>query len=123
MPAFRQMANGSFSVEVDGCYHCGPNHDSPKAFDYEVEVHYHGLQSLDARGFLMDNLAFRMYFEGLQKLTDSCELMAQKAAEFFWKQLNGRCKEIRVKVWGIKGQAMVEYILDCDPDDYAKEAA
>ena len=120
MPNFRQVANGSFSADVEGCFHCGPNHDSPKAFDYEVEVHYPS-EALDERGFLMDNLAFSEYFTQLQKVEHSCELLAKTAAEFFWNIAKGRCKEIRVAVWGIRGAARVEFILDCDPAEY-KEA-
>lgn len=122
MPTFRQEASGTFSAEVGGCYHCGPNHDSPKEFDYEVEIHYHG-KALDAKGFLNDNLAFQEYFESLNMVTDSCEMMARNAACFFWKQLLGRCNQVTVRIWGIKGKAMVEFVLDCDPDELEKEAA
>lgn len=120
MPTFRQEASGSFSVEVGGCYHCGPNHDSPKTFDYRVYVEY-GNNALDDKGFLNDNLAFDAYFSSLQRVTDSCELMAQKAACFFWLQLVGRCKLIEVTVWGLKQKA-VTFVLDCHPDELRKAA-
>lgn len=115
MPTFKQEASGTFSAEVGGCYHCGPNHDSPKTFDYRVYVEYGG-KALDAFGFLNDNLAFDAYFESLNRVTDSCELIAQKAACFFWRQLLGRCKLIEVTIWGLK-QKGVTFVLDCDPEE------
>jgi len=114
MPTFRQEASGTFSAAVGGCYHCGPNHESPKNFDYRVYVEY-GDKALDSKGFLSDNLAFDEYFGSLPLVTDSCELMAQKAACFFWRQLMGRCKLVEVTIWGLKQKA-VTFVLDCDPE-------
>lgn len=111
---FRQKGRGTAELDVAGFYHCGPDHTSPKKFDYEVEVHYRR-RGLDDRGFLMDNLSFQVYFQSLERLTDSCELMSMRAAEYFWLEARGRCVWVRVAVWGIKDRAVIEYELDCHP--------
>lgn len=115
---FKQLASGQFTVEVEGLYHCGPNHESPKTFAYEAEVHY-PIESLDERGFLLDNLTFSSWFDALGSITESCEMLARRACCELWGVAEGRCGYMRVAIWGIKGEknAMVEFTLDCDPKD------
>lgn len=113
---FRQFGQGSFTAGIEGCYHCGPDHTSPKKFDYKVEIVYDG-EPLDARGFLMDNLSFKEYFDGIGVITESCELLARRAAIALWRKGGGKCKVLKVSIWGIPDVAMVEFVLDCDPDE------
>ena len=77
---FKQLADGKFSVHVEGPFHCGPDHTSPKTFEWNVEVCWPD-DALDPKGFLFDNEYFKQYFDGLQVLTDSCELFVLKAAK------------------------------------------
>jgi hypothetical protein len=112
---FQQVATGSFSVEVSGCCHCGPDDSSPKKFDFRVEIEFHG-SPLDVHGFLLDNLSFMSYFNSIGTLDYSCELLAMTAAKAFWRMAGRRCRIVRVSIWGIPGAAMVKYVLDCDPD-------
>lgn len=59
---FKQFATNPFTVEVEGPYHCGPDHTSPKTFTYQVEIEYPS-DALDDKGFLLDNTAFGDYFQ------------------------------------------------------------
>jgi hypothetical protein len=107
-PMYRQFGYGEFDVYVVGENHCGPNHESPKSFNYEVEVRY-PLDALDERGFLLDNLSFQEYFEALHQTSYSCELLATHAACTFWDMAEGRCEQVRVCIWGIREVAKVEF--------------
>lgn len=95
---FRQIAQGKFNVDVSGCYHCGPNHDSPKRFRYEVILEYPSSDVLDSRGFLLDNLTFHSHFDGIGILTDSCELLAKRSAEMFLQYALTICPDCTVTV-------------------------
>lgn len=75
---FTQSASGEFSIEVSGLYHCGPNHDSPKMFHYDVQLSWPD-DALDDKGFLLDNTAFQAYFDHLGHTDLSCERLVIKA--------------------------------------------
>ena len=81
---YTQHAKGSFSVQVSGPYHCGPNHDTPKKFDFEVLIEWPS-KSPDYRGFLLDNTVFQDYFDTLGEVKNSCEVLAKDCAEEFHK--------------------------------------
>lgn len=112
---FRQLANGRFEIEVEGENHCGPDHSSPKRFDYEVEIWW-APGALDDKGFLLDNQSFERYFMQLGRTSRSCELLAQQACEHFRRLTGGKAVSIRVAIWGIPGAAKVEY--QDAPEDY-----
>lgn len=103
-----QVAQGSFSIEVIGDRHCGPNHDSPKVFAYEVEVSYPD-EALDGNGFLLDNLHFENYFKGLGETELSCELLARMAAREIHAATEERAISTQVGIWAIPGKAKVVY--------------
>lgn len=105
---FKQTVSGKFSVDVEGRYHCGPDHTSPKVFDFEVYIEYLK-EALDEHGFLMDNLSFAEYFTDLYKTDKSCELLALQAFDDFKLRLQQRAKVLRVAIWGIPGKAKIEY--------------
>lgn len=79
---FAQEANGQFLVEVGGDFHCGPDHESPKLLTWDVEITWPDV-ALDGRGFLLDNMGFRAYFNAIHYTTESCELLVLKAAKHF----------------------------------------
>jgi hypothetical protein len=79
---FYQHVTGDFEVAIGGAYHCGPDDSSPKRLQFEVLVEYPD-DALDERGFLIDNLTFQHYFNSIGYTTDSCELIAKHAGEYF----------------------------------------
>lgn len=79
---FSQRAVGTFEPAVAGEFHCGPDHTSPKLFNWEVRLQWPDA-ALDPNGFLLDNMSFREYFNAIEVLTDSCELVTIKAAKHF----------------------------------------
>ncbi len=86
---FKQHATGSFSVEVGGDWHCGPDHTSPKLLTYDIVIEYHGAD-LDKHGFLIDNTEFKKYFDSIHYTESSCELMCKAAADHFCEIANHR---------------------------------
>lgn len=105
---FKQFAEGTFSVEVKGDFHCGPDHDSPKVFNWEVEICWSDA-ALDPRGFLLDNMAFRNYFRTLGVTEDSCELMVLKAAKHYWAEVRDRAQTVSVSI-NVPGLAKITNI-------------
>jgi hypothetical protein len=112
--SFQQHAKGSFAVDVQGQFHCGPNHDSPKRFDFEVTIHYPA-NALDSQGFLLDNTAFKGYFESLGRTELSCELLAKTACEYFDSLAGDRAQSIDVAIWGIPDHARISYRIEKPP--------
>src|SRR5579863_1463401 len=108
--AFNQFAQGKFTIDVTGPYHCGPDHTTPKTFDFEVALRYHE-DALDERGFLIDNTHFRQYFNALGTTDLSCERLVRKASQDFYGLVQDRCLEIRVAIWAIPNGARVEHVL------------
>lgn len=106
--AFKQEAHGSFSVHVLGENHCGPDHNSPKSFPFSVCIEY-PVEALDARGFLLDNLHFRSYFDGIGQTDLSCELLARKCADDLFRATGGRCIKVTVSIWGIPDHACISF--------------
>lgn len=94
---FKQFADGSFSIDVKGEFHCGVDNDSPKIFNWEVEICWSD-SALDERGFLLDNMAFRKYFNTLGVTTDSCELLVLKAAKHYWAEVRDRAQTVSVSI-------------------------
>lgn len=109
--SFIQFAEGQFTTPVSGPNHCGPDRSSPKTFAFEVQIEYRN-PTLTEQGFLIDNLAFDQYFDGIGTVTESCEELARKAAIDFLRMAIGLCPdcEVRVSIWGIPGKAMVQYL-------------
>lgn len=118
-PAFQQYVRGSFVIEVFGPYHCGPNHISPKHFEYEVTLHYPN-DALDKDGFLQDNLDFVQYvdvfFTGLSRTELSCELLARKCAMDLCGLSPSACKGVMAAIWPISNKVKVEYLHTKDED-------
>lgn len=112
VPMFQQYVQGEFEIEVTGLFHCGPNHESPKRFRYEVTLHYPG-DALDEAGFLQDNLMFRAvtgaYFKGLTETKLSCELLCRKNARDLCDLAPETCKGVKVAIWPIDNSVKVEY--------------
>lgn len=110
---FHQYTRGAFTIAVTGAYHCGPNHDSPKDFEYEVTTHY-GNDALDHDGFLQDNLLFiascKEYFNGLGETELSCELLARQTAIDLCSRSPDLCKGVKVAIWPISNMVKVEYL-------------
>lgn len=105
---YMQHARGSFALDVSGPWHCGPNHDTPKEFEYEVLVDWRRKKP-DHRGFLTDNTTFQEYFDGIRASEKSCESLARDAAEELWKICDKRPRCVVVRIWAIKNAAMIEY--------------
>lgn len=103
---FSQFAKGEFSVEVVGGTHCGPNHDSPKTFNYEVDVLWPN-RSLDERGFLADNLAFQEFFDSIGSTELSCELLTSWCAQEIFEICGYKPLKIAVKIWAITGSVYI----------------
>jgi hypothetical protein len=108
---YTQFAQGSFSTDVHGPFHCGPNHETPKRFDFEVTVTYPA-DALDESGFLLDNQAFKSYFESIGNTNLSCELLAKAACEHFAELAGDRFKVIETGIWGIPDHAKIAYRID-----------
>ncbi len=112
-PYFLQYAQGAFNIEVTGPYHCGPNHDSPKRFQYEVTLHYPD-SALDSTGFLQDNLGFleyvKTYFASLQSTHLSCELLCRASAKDLCELSPDTCEGVKVAIWPIENTVKVEYL-------------
>jgi len=98
---YKQIGKGYFSVPVTGCYHCGPDHSSPKKFGYSVTLDYED-DCLDERGFLLDNTSFAEYFTSMKILDMSCEQLARHSAHEFWEtvvqQLGHVCNALEVRI-------------------------
>lgn len=109
---FRQQATGHFTANVSGPTHCGPDATSPKTYPYEVEIYYTAEAQLDQNGFLLDNLTFDVYFNSIENVDVSCELLAKQAAEYLHSLANAICPScvVRVRIWGIPERVYVEYI-------------
>ena len=90
--SYRQHASGSFSAElVPGSAHCGLSFGSGTGhFKYTVDLEYSGDLALDAQGFLLDNLVFQTYFQGIAPIAVSCEVLARRCANDFKKMLGER---------------------------------
>ena len=108
---YTQRANGQFTVEVEGDYHCGPNHDTPKTFAFEVELTYCD-ECLDERGFLLDNLTFQRYFDSIQVTDLSCERLVRKCAEYFCKLAGERFFRCVVAIWAIPNAAKIVFEVE-----------
>lgn len=107
-PKFKQNAKGKFAVHVSGDTHCGPDHSSPKIFDYEVEIEYTHDKRLDNQGFLLDNLTFHDYFMGLGHVDISCEKLVQQCWIYFAERAP-LAHNVRVCVWAIENKACVTF--------------
>lgn len=104
--AFTQHATDCFTVEVTGPYHCGPDDTSPRQFKFEVTIEYPD-DALDEKGFLLDNLTFKQYFNSLGVTDLSCELLCRKATNDLHAMTNGRAYETQVAIWAIPNEAKV----------------
>lgn len=104
--AYTQRLYGSFSVRVTGLYHCGPNHDSPKTFHYDVKIIWPD-SALDGNGFLADNTMGMSYFQSLCETGLSCELLAKQAWHDLYTLTGKRCDEIYVLIRPFDGAEIV----------------
>jgi hypothetical protein len=71
---FNLTRSGQFTIETRGAYHCTT--ESRPALRYEVRA---SGDSLDSRGFLLDQLDIPKYFDSIRETSDSCELLAARA--------------------------------------------
>lgn len=105
-PAYTQHAEGSFHCTlVPGTNHCGID-DTDATFKYAVDIEYTSRDALDDKGFLLDNLTFRSYFNSLGAVRISCEEVAHAACEYFKGLLAPRMKfvaSIRVRIFPFEG--------------------
>ncbi len=103
---YHQYATGTFTATLTGPYHCGPNNDSdsPRTFRYEVDIRYDVAASLDARGFLLDNMEFNRYFMSITETDLSCERIAECAARYFKALVPAT---VSVQLWGVPDAARV----------------
>ncbi len=112
---FEQIAKGRFTVPVSGCFHCGPNHDSPKTFNYHVVLQYPSTVQ-DQKGFLLDNTTFHDWFRKIEILEVSCETLACQAACAFWDMAwenLGGCFLCRVAITGFEySDSMAEVVFE-----------
>lgn len=108
--SFEQYAHGTMNIEVLGEFHCGPNNDSPRDFDWEVLVVYPD-GTLDEHGFLLDNLVFEDFFNGIKRTSLSCELLIEDCCRELWKLTGGRALELRTTVWAIPGKVKVTKVM------------
>lgn len=89
-----QHASGKFSCDVvPGTPHCGKD-ENRGHFRYCVDVVYSSHEALDDRGFLLDNLDFKHYFDGVTRVSVSCEQLAMDACRYFTRKLEGRLKHV-----------------------------
>lgn len=106
-----QRADGEFSVNVSGPYHCGADHSSPKVMQYRVILHYPD-SGLDTKGFLLDNTAFREYFASLGTISISCELLARRVFSDLAEMARARrVAKIEAGISAVPG-VWIEYIPD-----------
>lgn len=98
---FEQEGYGSFTAEVGGDFHCGPDPSSPKTFNWIVKVEWPDDSVLDEKGFLLDNMSFKRYFEALHMVTDSCEILVLKAAKHFRAKAPGAKVSVSIDVPGL----------------------
>lgn len=112
--AYRQVMSDSFSVHVTGPYHCGPNHDTPKNFAYQIIIEYPSDVVLTPEGFLLDNLCAREFFSNIGTTDLSCEQLAQYSARYFADKClesNLSWTSITACIEALPGKARIEYIL------------
>ncbi len=104
---FVQHAKGDFWVHVNGDWHCGPDPSNPKRLKYDVRIEYPN-EALDCHGFLIDNLEFTRYFDSITETSDSCELLAKNAADYFCQLCKHRETKVNVDIT-IPGLAGIQY--------------
>lgn len=109
--SFEQFAQGTMTIEVEGDWHCGPDNTSPRKFDWEVLITYPD-GALDEKGFLLDNLSFEGFFNGLGKTSLSCEKLTEKCCEELWRMVEGRAEGMKVTVWAISGKVRVSKVRE-----------
>lgn len=108
--SFEQYATGVMSLEVLGNFHCGPDKQSPRDFTWEVQVSY-GDGSLDEYGFLLDNLIFEEFFNGIRRTELSCERLMEECCKKLWAMAGGRAEELRTTIWAIPGKVRVTRVM------------
>lgn len=107
--AFEQFAQDTLKIEVEGPYHCGPDHTSPKHFKYEVTIEYPD-SALDANGFVLDNLTFRQFFDRCQRTSLSCELFTTDCAKKLMELTGGKANVVKVRLWAIQDHVCITKI-------------
>jgi hypothetical protein len=107
---FKQHASSDFVCTiVKGTPHCGKDENTGH-FRYCVDIVYTSPAALDANRFLLDNLDFQTYFDGLHDIEVSCEQLAIDACRHFEEKLGDRIRfvsYIDVKIYPF-GEVFVE---------------
>lgn len=103
--------NGMFACSLTGENHCG--FKKVNSFKYDVEICING-NSLDERGFVVDNAIIGEYFDKIVTTDLSCERLARKTVadmlnEYFPGGKRASVKLFRVKIWGTD-QAHIEFV-------------
>ena len=111
--SFLQHAHGEFSATlVPGTAHCGLSYGAGIGnFKYTVEIEYISDEALDHNGFLLDNLTFQDYFQHLEPINVSCEILARRCANDFKKMVGTRTAyvcAVRVAIYPF-GDVFVQY--------------
>lgn len=95
---FHQRAIGTFTAPVvAGTPHCGVDSNSLCNCAYRIEMVY-GDTALDSDGFLLDNTAFRAYFDEFasRPVSISCENLCKQIAYDLCKLCRDRATRVKV---------------------------
>lgn len=100
---FLMTVTGTFAAPVDSeSIHCGPPlpKDRPdgngvvRTFRWEVRM---DARELDSDGFVMDNAVVKDYFEAIELIDMSCEVLCRQACRALWRD---NFRQLTVKIWG-----------------------
>lgn len=95
--------DGTFHGTPLGCCHCGPD-NLPREYQYRYSITVYNC-SLDSMGFVLDNQIPQQWFDSMGKgFTDSCELLAQRAA-FTFARLCKKPYQVSVCIVGFETAA------------------
>ncbi len=101
---------GEFFAVPKGCTHCGINSKQSRfGYEYQIVSKDNGL---DEKGFVVDNLRMEQWFDELGEISESCELLACRAAKAFATFCRAP-HVIKVRIQPFNG-AWVEYEFECD---------
>lgn len=110
---FSIARTGEFTIELKGNNHCSLGGVAQRKLKFEVFCRMQGEHGLDGQGFVIDNVDIQKRFDAIKVCDISCELLCRRMAEEIKGDLGKRAsalKEIKVRVWGVPGQAFAEYL-------------
>ena len=110
---FSIARTGEFTVELKGSNHCSLGGVAQRKLKFGVFCRMQGEHGLDDQGFVIDNVEIQRRFDEIKVCDISCELLCKRMADEIKGDLGSRSKalkEIKVRVWGVPGQAFAEYL-------------